>query len=987
MKKNIYLLLAMLLVSLRVAAIPAIPHPMQVTQPDGSVITIQIHGDEHFHYIVTEDNYLITQKASGEYVYAEFDGEQIKPTHMLVSAPEKRSLAERQLLVKLGRNPITPKALAKLIAIGQERSKNLLPKEFRALKPNKITGEKKGIVILVEFQDKRFVSSTANQDFTNLLNEHGYNKNGGTGSARDYFIACTNGQYQPKFDVYGPYLLDNNVAYYGADGANGRLDVNVREMIVEACQKANDSPTGVDFSQYDTDSDDEVDMVFVYYAGGNQAENAGTNTVWPHKYDVYPTITLDNKRIKTYACTSERNGYGTMCGVGTFCHEYGHVLGLPDYYDTKVTTNFTIGSWDIMASGGYNNQGRTPPTWASYSRFYLDYMTPTLLKDPGEQVLDPIQTSNKAYLISPPNDMHNLDGDDPNPRYYYLIENRQYLDWDTVAGNYNYISAQGRLGKGLLISRINFDPIAWGDNTPNTIPGNLRVDIIEADGTEESYTGDTYPGANDVSTFSPKKLDGSVYDGELQNIFQEADGSVSFCFRDCINSTNIKVNPTKTNFYTEVGGDPDYTQFTIIGSKLAGGDIAISFSGLEASYFKVRKSGDANWVKSINITPDIAVGGVQNDSVNQVIEVAYIPTEPSFQKTHNAVFLAKHSTSNARKSVALTGKSIMKVKVVPPVMTNFTDTTANSATANWKKVADATGYYVSVYQKNGSTTEKQTFDNFAKGLGDGWNQNFYTYTTLSVPNVPAAQITSTKDTIWSAYYPQPINQVKFWIRNASTTQSGKLMVDALNDANVWENVVSQEISATLDKKTITQTVDINKKYKRLRIYTQGTITDIAIDDIETSFAANMLVSRKFVEGGNTLSTSVNGLPANSVMYGRVQATDKTSDGKTNNVTDFSNEVELKTLAGSSTDNPRALAVGIDANGDVVVTLAKEDLDKDLYVYTFDGRLIKVYYKDSYNGSTNITLKGLPKSTMLFISLGAERKGKFAKVYSSGAKVQ
>lgn len=983
MKKNIYLLLAMLLVSLRIAAIPAIPHPIQVTQSDGSVITIRMYGDEFFHYTVTEDNYLITQQSNGDYVYAEFDGERIKPTAMLVRAPENRTQAERQLLVRLGRNPITPEISARLRAMGKEQIKGVKPTMQRILRPNPLYGEKKGIVILVEFTDKQFVSSTANQDFTNLLNERGYSANGGTGSARDYFIASTDSQYMPKFDVYGPYRLSNTVAYYGTDG-NGRIDLRIDEAVKEACLKAKEA--GVDFTQYDTDNDNEVDMVFLYYAGGNQAEGAGEHTIWPHKSEIANPITIDGKRIKTYACTSERNGYGTMCGIGTFCHEFGHVLGLPDYYDTDVSTNFTIGAWDIMASGGYNNRGRTPPTWASYSRFFLGYLTPTVLNQPGEKILDPIQTSNSAYIISPPNDVHNLDGDNPNPRYYYIIENRQYLDWDSIANRYDYTS-EGALGKGLLITKINFDPVAWRNNRPNNDPNNLRVDIIEADGTRYSYTGDTYPGSNNITAFSPVKSDGSIYDGILQSISQEPDGSIAFCYKDCIGSTNILLDPTKTNFYTEVGGDPDYTQVRVIGGKLGGGSISVKFTGGDAAVFRMRKSGDADWGYNLTLTPDIEVGGVQGDSINQVIEVMYTPLVPSYQLTHNTVLVAQHSPSGVRKSIALSGKSIMKVKVVPPVMTEFTDTTASSATANWQKVEDATGYYVSVYQKNGSATEKQTFDNFAErvGLGEGWNQSFYTATSLSVPSAPAAQFTSTNDTIWSAYYPQPISQVKFWIRNGSMSQSGALRIDALNDRNVWENIVSENISASLDKKTVTKAVDIDKKYRRLRIYTEGTITDVAFDDMEVSFAANMLVSRMLVEGGNTLSAPVQGLPSNSLVYGRVQATDNKNNNRAYNVTDFSNEVELMTLPGASTGDARALPISIDQNGDIVVTLSAEDMDKDLYVYTFDGKLIQVYSKEAYNGNTSITLKGLPKSTSMFISLGAERKGKYAKVYASRAK--
>ena len=986
MKKSIYLLVAMLLISVGAIAVPAYPYPIQVTQPDGTVITIQKHGDEWFNYTTTADNYLIEQDKDGWFFYAEYDGEQIKRTSVKVSPVDKRTAEEKELLVRIGRNPITSEVALKLIGKNKKARMAQLPVNRRNLRPNPIFGEKKGLVILVNFKDKSFRSQTANQDFTNLLNEIGYNKNGGTGSARDFFIASTDSQYTPHFDVKGPYTLPQNLAYYGENtgtGNNRGSDKNANKMVEEACSLA--FADGVDFSQYDTDNDNEVDMVFIYYAGVNEAEGGPANTIWPHKHELFGNLpTYNGKKIRVYACTSELKGGGSvMCGVGTFCHEYGHVLGLPDYYDTQVSGNFTIGDWDIMCSGNYNNEGRTPPTWASYSRFFLGYLKPELLNTPGEKLLEPIQTSNKAYLLSPSNDTHNLDGDNPNPNWYYMIENRQPLGWDIPSTQSNY-SNGGALGKGLLITRINYNATAWSNNTPNNDQNNLRVDIIEADGTRYSYTGDTYPGATNKNVFSPSQSDGSPYDGNLENITQNPDGSVTFCFRDCIESTSLAINPTKTQFFTEVGGTPDRTTFTIIGRLLAGKDTKLSFSTGDANYFKMRKPGQQNWVSTLTLSPNMtSAAGVPNDSLYQVIEVAYDPSIPSYQETHQTVFIAQYATGTPKKSVQLIGSSTPKVTIVPPVMLPFTDTTSNSAIAHWNEVEDATGYYLSVYQKSGSTTEKQSFDSFDTQIDGCWKQNFYTTTNSAIPSMPlAALFTTTRDTLWSAYYPAPVTQLNFWVRNDNPTQNAKFLVDGQTADGKWENIVTLTVDITLDKKNVKQTVDASKDYRWLRFYTQDLEGQVSIDDIEVSFAASMAVDRKFVSGKSTTSTEVNGLSSGTLFYGAVQATDK--EEQRNNITNFSNEVELKTL-GSSSDDPRALSVSVNADGDIVVSLTKDDMDKDIYVYALDGRLVQSYSKDTYQGSSSIVLKGLPKSTSYIVSVGAERKGKFAKVYASGNK--
>ena len=165
-------------------------------------------------------------------------------------------------------------------------------------------------------------------------------------------------------------------------------------------------------------------MLFIYYAGYNEAEHGPANTIWPHRWAVYPaalypsgsnyagtvaSVTFNGKRVFDYACTSELRGASgsNMCGVGTFCHEFGHVLGLPDYYDTTGSQN-TLNSWDIMDAGNYNNLGRTPPTYSVYDRFFLGYLIPEQESATANLTLNPIyqgktppaNTTNQALIIN-----------------------------------------------------------------------------------------------------------------------------------------------------------------------------------------------------------------------------------------------------------------------------------------------------------------------------------------------------------------------------------------------------------------------------------------------------------------------------------------------------------------------------------------------------------------------------------------------------------
>ena len=390
MKKIAGIIIAALLYSTAAFAIPAWRGLVKYTQPDGSVITLQKHGDEFCHW---------TTDASGQVVEKDKDGWWKPVSHEKLNARRMAARAKRQV------RRFSPRANAGVAS-----------------------GQKHFLVILVAFSDVPFKSSTANEDFTRLLNEQGYNVNGGTGSARDFYYGNSHGYFEPIFDVYGPVQLSNTMSHYGGNDSDGN-DLAPEDAIIEGCQQLDNQ---IDFSIYDNDNDGAVDLVFMYYAGYGEADSDKEDTIWPHQWDLSSagkSLSLDGKKINSYACTNELVGYGTlngkMCGIGTACHEFGHAMGLPDFYDTDYDYyNGEAGGmydYSIMCGGSYNNEGRTPPYFTLEERILLGWLSESdFLEFPksGNYTLTGIN-NNKAYRT--PTDM---DGE------YFVYECRSGEGWD-----------------------------------------------------------------------------------------------------------------------------------------------------------------------------------------------------------------------------------------------------------------------------------------------------------------------------------------------------------------------------------------------------------------------------------------------------------------------------------------------------------------------------------------------------------------------------
>ncbi len=490
-----------------IIAVLADPHPIDYTQPDGSNVTYLLKGDEHFKYKTTMDGYVIDKDEKGYFNYATIDSNGRRTrTNIKVNNDNRRTKAEIQFLSKAPTSA-TVNSLRKS-RIAQKVSSSATPIQ----KSYPVEGTPRSIVILVNFSDLTFVTPNPKQAFNNLLNLHGYAANGGTGSATDYFNDNSMGVFKPQFDVVGPYTLSNKMAFYGTNDADDN-DQNPQQMILEACHLA--SKDGVDFSIYDTDKDGTIDNIFVYYAGFNEAEGAPAESIWPHRWAVQGDSLFNGVKAYGYACTSElRSSTGaTMCGIGTFCHEFGHVLGLPDYYATDGGTHHTMSFWSVMDAGPYLNQGKTPPAYSAWDRFYLGWTTPMEIQDVKKYTLDTLTSSNKCYIL-----YKSEDKSKKQLTEFFTLENRQKKGWD------KYLP-----GHGMLITQINYDQSDWNSNTVNNDKNVMDVDLIEADGQADNRTlpGDSYPGSENVITFTPKFRNPTSDKLWISNI-KEMGGKITF---------------------------------------------------------------------------------------------------------------------------------------------------------------------------------------------------------------------------------------------------------------------------------------------------------------------------------------------------------------------------------------------------------------------------------------------------------------------------
>lgn len=463
MKKRLLLTMAaLMLMTVSMLAVPVKPGlKKKVKQADGSVIELTMHGDEHYSFY---------KDATGApFQIVNGLAKKITPEEVTTTWTERKK-------ANLNRGTVNSRRANRI----GEPSKST-------------TGTHKGLVILLEFKDVKFSVPDVKETYQRVFNEPGYNEEGMAGSVRDYFQKQSYGQLTIDFDVVGPYTAEYDLEHYGApvmeNGEEKKHDKDAQLAMSEAVQQAILEPS-LNFADYDWDGDGVVDQVFIVFAGYSQAQGADANCIWPHESNLkgwgYNLAGKDNNgndvAIGTYGCASElMNASGKdMDGIGTACHEFSHCLGLPDMYDTDYSGGYGMAVWDVMDSGSYLDNSRTPSGYTSYERWFSGWMEPIEIKDMTRITdMEPLATKPKAYVLYNDAMEKSIKGE------YYLLENRQPVDFDAKL-----------YGHGLLILHVDYKKSVWADNKVNDTPDHQRLTVIPADNnfTREGWEGDPWPG-------------------------------------------------------------------------------------------------------------------------------------------------------------------------------------------------------------------------------------------------------------------------------------------------------------------------------------------------------------------------------------------------------------------------------------------------------------------------------------------------------------
>jgi M6 family metalloprotease-like protein len=680
----------LLVANSKLLAVPAYPYPINYRLPDGTEITIQLHGDEFLSWASSPDGYTLLINSVGYYEYAiEDNNGDLVPSGVRANNEIERTVEETYFLQQ------TPKELNfstdQISMIQQIR--DVRDNALRSQQSTTISGTVHAPIILVEFPGKPFTRTSA--EFQNLINQVNYSVGTATGSVHDYFLATSYGQLDFQVDVFGPYTLAHSIGYYD-NKTNGNSNQTI-EMIIEATNFAD--AAGCNFSNYDSNGDNIVDGIHLIYAGYDQSAG-GTpgDAIWASAWSGYTFCVRDGKGINRFSMSSElRNTSGTtITPIGVIAHELSHVFGLPDLYDTDYASSggqsIHLDQWDIMASGSWNNNGDTPPYHSAWCRDFLGWVPAIELTAPVDITLPNPVAQGTCYKINT-----------TTPNEYFLVENRQQQNWDA------YIPSSG-----MLIYHVDenagtsHNSTMWRDININ--PAHRGLYVKQAGGgagsNSSTRTNDPYP-YNSNNSFT----DTSVPNSQSWN-----GNSTGKPVTDIAHNTS-----TKTVSFKFMGGAsatcplPEILPATNITENSA--DISWTAGGSENQwYISYKAQLVANWEPEISVTttPNYQITGL-NAGTNYNVRVRSFCGESDY---------------SIYGAVSFTTIGI-------PVATEATDVASTFFTANWNPAAGSTNYLLSVYFKNGSTPVYNTNGGF---------------TDLPVGNITSYNVTGLDRTVSTEWY-------------------------------------------------------------------------------------------------------------------------------------------------------------------------------------------------------------------------------------------
>lgn len=814
MKIKIIAVMLSLLGATTAFAIPAKRVFRTIVQPDGSSVKAMQVGDEYAHYYVDEYGTPMDFDANGtlRYIKADANGNVIFSPMAAANASVRTTEAKEFV------RSISADALERSINLRSSKARMSRVKQTQPLKsaakaqsgtvpqygmglftsnyPR--TGEVHSLVFLVEYQDVKFKVPDTQRFFDDMLNKEGFNEYNGTGSARDYFLEQSHDNFRPHFDVYGPVTLPNKMAYYGENRFG--QDLRPQEMVLHAAEILKDE---IDFSLYDYDNNGQVDNIYIIYAGLGENSGGHSTSVWPHSYEIPNGPEYNGKKIYAYACSNEIAD-GKPEGIGTFCHEYSHVLGLPDLYGTSTTLPCTPKSWSIMDYGSYNNDSRTPPNYSAFERNALGWMQPTVAEGPESVELDAIHVSNRAYLIQT-----------QNTNEFFLIENRQREGWD------KYLP-----GHGMLLWHIDFDQATWDSNSVNNNRTHQHVDIVEAIGrtadSPATLAGYPFPGTTGKTSItrdtSPALVDwyGTGIDMPITDI-AENEGLISF---NLLGGAIDVPTPAKPELIAGNMGDVHARWNTVEGAT----------SYLVTFYTR----DDDNNVTIVRDYNDYNVG----DAAEYTFDSLRGNTE--YFCTVRACI--GRNISEASEEASITTPQIDFIYTAPTAIS--CERSGENAILSWDALEGAVRYLVTAeYEeladdiKNTTTFGESTDSEVV--LPEGWlwsegteNGYFSISTGFFGEAAPALKFENNNATLTSPEIELDIKDISFWLRGASVAASAKLDLQGrYSEKDNWRTLTLFSALNVYNSRGRTLSASIPPSIHQLRFVYTSTKGALAFDDL------------------------------------------------------------------------------------------------------------------------------------------------------------
>jgi len=454
---------------------------VDVIQPDGSTLTLRPIGDERTGRLITLDGFTVLRDGDGWYRYAVRDNQgRLAPSQHPARSAGLRSADEETFL----------NGIQQELAPSENRSfpePNLLTAK-RSLPTATMGPDATNNVLILVIQYPDYAGTYPASDFDSLMNQPGFDY---YGSVNDYYREISYGEFGVNGTAAGWYTAANPHTYYGYnDGNNWTAAAQlVREAVLAA-------DADVDFSQYDIDSDGYVDGLFVVHAGPG-AESGYDQFPWSHAWSLNSAgvgaVAVDGVVVNVYSMEPEKAGSTARVKIGVFCHEYGHVLGIPDLYDTDYSS-IGVGDWCLMSGGSWNG----PP---GYGGMVPAQMCGWVKKELGW--LDLINVDADMTGVSLPNVEENavayrLWKDGQERREYFLIEYRDRKLFD------QYLP-----GCGVAIWHVD------ENMSGNSNDYHRLVDLEEMDRSENSSSGDMWLNGIFGPSSNPSSTD---YDGSATNV-------------------------------------------------------------------------------------------------------------------------------------------------------------------------------------------------------------------------------------------------------------------------------------------------------------------------------------------------------------------------------------------------------------------------------------------------------------------------------------